>query len=86
MGNGLLKSSNILISFTGRGRGGEATTGEVIGFLEALAMRRGKRRFEVSSNGILTLLFSKISVFSDVASKGSNGDGVLGPVSSASRW
>lgn len=82
----MLKSSNILISFTGRGRGGEATTGEVIGFLEALAMRRGKSQFEVSSNGTFPfLLFSEISVFSDVG-KGSNGDGVLAPVSSASRW
>lgn len=74
VGCGLLKSSNIRMSFSGRGRGGVVSVGDgEAGRREAL-MRRPKRRLEVSTSGILSFLFPSYR------SGGSpnNGDGVLG--------
>lgn len=82
MGWGLLKSSNIRISFSGRGRGGVVSVLDgATGNLEALARRRPKRRLEVSSSGIIS--FSSSSWSSSFPSRSrSSGDGVLGMQSS----
>lgn len=80
VGWGLLKSSNIRMSFSGRGRGGVVSVGGgAIGSREALAMRRPKRRLEVSPSGVVSLFSSWRSAFSP---NNSNGDGVLGALSS----
>lgn len=77
VGCGLLKSSNIRMSFSGRGRGGVVSVGdEAAGIREALAIRRPKRRLEVSPSGILSFLFS--SCRSTFSPSSNAGDGVLG--------
>lgn len=69
------------MSFSGRGRGGVVSIGdEVVGIREALAMRRPKRRLEVSPSGVLSFLFS--SCRSAFSAGSNNGDGVLGVRSS----
>lgn len=76
VGCGLLKSSNIRMSFSGRGRGGVVSVGDgAAGRREAL-IRRPKRRLEVSTSGILSFLFS--SYRSGGSPSSNSGDGVLG--------
>lgn len=69
------------MSFSDRGRGGVVSVGdEVAGSQEALAIRRPKRRLEVSPSGVSSFLFS--SCRSTFSPSSDSGGGVLGERSS----